>query len=145
MDTYWPLHTPLKRETLTLSSNSSKVLEGHGVRKCAFWKRFLPQLGNGKFDGRVGDFFYHNSPSAISTPPQQGFHIGNSVLNRKLSIKLYVSDRSSYLRDGLLQWCLLKQYCFWNLSCSYVYIQCFLKILRQPFQLESMSNCFGPE
>ena len=35
-DTYWPLHTPLKRETLTLSSNSSKVMEGHGVRKCAF-------------------------------------------------------------------------------------------------------------
>ena len=62
-DTYWPMHTPLKRETLTLSSNSSKVLEGHGVRKCAFWKRFLPQLGNGKFDGRYGDFFYHNSPN----------------------------------------------------------------------------------
>lgn len=57
------MHTPLKRETLTLSSNSSKVLEGHGVRKCAFWKRFLPQLGNGKFDGRYGDFFYHNSPN----------------------------------------------------------------------------------
>ena len=57
------MHTPLKRETLTLSSNNSKVLEGHGVRRCAFWKRFLPQLGNGKFDGRYGDFFYHNSPN----------------------------------------------------------------------------------
>ena len=66
-ETYWPLHTPLKRETLTLSSTSSKVLEGHGVRKCAFWKRFLPQLANGKFDGRYGDFFYHNSPNIITT------------------------------------------------------------------------------
>jgi len=69
-ETYWPLHTPLKRETLTLSSTSSKVLEGHGVRKCAFWKRFLPQLANGKFDGRYGDFFYHNSPNYIGTPDE---------------------------------------------------------------------------
>merc|ERR1719326_2787028 len=58
--TYWPLHTPLKRETLTPSSSSAEVIEGHGVRKCAFWKRFLPQLGDGKFDGRYGDFFYNN-------------------------------------------------------------------------------------
>jgi len=62
-DTYWPLHTPLKRETLTLSTNSSEVLEGHKVRECAFWKRFLPQLGKGKFDGRYGDFFYHIGPN----------------------------------------------------------------------------------
>ena len=60
-ETYWPLHTPLKRETLTLSTSESKVLEGHGVRKCAFWKKFLPQLGNGKFDGKSGDFFPLNS------------------------------------------------------------------------------------
>jgi len=65
--TYWPLHTPLKRETLTLSTAESKVLEGHGVRKCAFWKKFLPQLGNGKFDGRSGDFFTFNN--AGSPPP----------------------------------------------------------------------------
>ena len=44
-DTYWPLHTPLKREILTLSAEPSKILEGHRVRKCAFWKKFLPQLG----------------------------------------------------------------------------------------------------
>ena len=60
-ETYWPLHTPLKRETLTLSTSESKVLMGHGVRKCAFWKNFLPQLGNGKFDGKSGDFFPLNS------------------------------------------------------------------------------------
>ena len=46
METYWPLHTPLKREILTLSAEPSKILEGHRVRKCAFWKKFLPQLGN---------------------------------------------------------------------------------------------------
>lgn len=43
-DTYWPLHTPLKRETLVLNSNSSTVIEGLRVKKCAFWRKFLPQL-----------------------------------------------------------------------------------------------------
>ena len=43
-DTYWPLHTPLKRETLVLNSDSSQVLEGHRVKKCAFWRKFLPLL-----------------------------------------------------------------------------------------------------
>lgn len=33
------------------------------MRECAFWKRFLPQLGKGKFDGRYGDFFYHIGPN----------------------------------------------------------------------------------
>merc|ERR1719400_1187765 len=37
-DTYWPLHTPLKREILTLSTEASSILGGHRVRKCAFWK-----------------------------------------------------------------------------------------------------------
>merc|ERR1712059_93107 len=46
MDTYWPLHTPLKREILTLHTGPSTILEGHRVRKCAFWKKFLPQLAN---------------------------------------------------------------------------------------------------
>merc|ERR1719334_645077 len=55
--TYWPLHTPLKRETLTLHASDSTVLEGHGSRKCAFWKKYLPTLGNGFFDGKGGDFF----------------------------------------------------------------------------------------
>jgi hypothetical protein len=44
-DEYWPLHTPLKRETLVLSADKSEVLEGHRVKKCAFWRKFLPQLG----------------------------------------------------------------------------------------------------
>jgi len=72
-ETYWPLHTPLKRETLTLSSNSSEVLEGHGVRKCAFWKRFLPKLGNGQFDGRGGWFFYHDYTPKFEPNPSPGF------------------------------------------------------------------------
>jgi len=74
-ETYWPLHTPLKRETLTLSTSESKVLEGHGVRKCAFWKKFLPQLGNGRFDGRSGDFFPLNNgavPPAVDKRPETG-------------------------------------------------------------------------
>jgi len=66
-ETYWPLHTPLKRETLTLSTSPSKVLEGHGVRKCAFWKKFLPQLANGRFDGRSGDFFHLNNVANLPT------------------------------------------------------------------------------
>ena len=44
-DVYWPLHTPLKRETLVLNAEKSEVLEGHRVKKCAFWRKFLPQLG----------------------------------------------------------------------------------------------------
>jgi acetylcholinesterase len=73
-ETYWPLHTPLKRETLTLSTSESKVLEGHGVRKCAFWKKFLPQLGNGRFDGRSGDFFhqYPGNTPAVDMRPESG-------------------------------------------------------------------------
>jgi len=46
-ETYWPLHTPLKRETLTLHAGGpAPVLEGHRVRKCAFWNKFLPHLAN---------------------------------------------------------------------------------------------------
>lgn len=54
MDTYWPLHTPLKREILTLSSGPSTTLEGHRVRQCAFWKKFLPQLANDNDGGSKG-------------------------------------------------------------------------------------------
>ena len=42
---YWPLHTPMKRETLLLNADKSEVLEGLRVKKCAFWRKFLPQLG----------------------------------------------------------------------------------------------------
>jgi len=71
-ETYWPLHTPLKRETLTLSAKPSKVLEGYGVRKCAFWKKFLPQLANGRFDGRSGDFFHlRNVANPLTTSDEQ--------------------------------------------------------------------------
>jgi hypothetical protein len=51
-ETYWPLHTPLKRETLHLNALSTEVLEGHRVKKCAFWREFLPQLGE-RWLGRV--------------------------------------------------------------------------------------------
>lgn len=52
MDTYWPLHTPLKREILTLNVGQGTIMEGHRVRKCAFWKKFLPQLANGNDGGK---------------------------------------------------------------------------------------------
>jgi len=44
--TYWPLHTPIKREVLVLNAvaNNTGILEGHRVKKCAFWKIFLPKL-----------------------------------------------------------------------------------------------------
>ena len=41
---YWPLHTPAKREVLVLNAESSSQKEGLAVRKCAFWKNFLPRL-----------------------------------------------------------------------------------------------------
>ena len=41
---YWPIHSPTKREVLELNANVSRVLEGHRVKKCAFWKNFLPRL-----------------------------------------------------------------------------------------------------
>lgn len=41
---YWPLHTPIKREVLELNANSTRILEGLRVKKCAFWKKFLPRL-----------------------------------------------------------------------------------------------------
>ena len=43
---YWPLHTPLKRETLLLNADKSETLEGNRVKRCAFWRKFLPQLGD---------------------------------------------------------------------------------------------------
>ena len=41
---YWPLHTPVKREVLILNGEHQGQLEGLRVRKCAFWKNFLPKL-----------------------------------------------------------------------------------------------------
>ena len=41
---YWPLHTPVKREVLVLNGEHQGQLEGLRVRKCAFWKNFLPKL-----------------------------------------------------------------------------------------------------
>lgn len=43
-DVYWPQHTAMAREYLSLEVNSSSV--GHGVRvkECAFWQKYLPQL-----------------------------------------------------------------------------------------------------
>ena len=50
--TYWPLHTPHKREILELNANFSRIVHGHRVKKCAFWKKFLPRLTSlGKSDG----------------------------------------------------------------------------------------------
>nr|AIY62314.1 acetylcholinesterase 1B [Lepeophtheirus salmonis] len=40
----WPLHTPIKQEVLELNANYSRVFEGLRVRKCAFWKTYLPKL-----------------------------------------------------------------------------------------------------
>ena len=40
----WPTHTPARRETLELNSEEFRVVDGHRVKKCAFWKEFLPRL-----------------------------------------------------------------------------------------------------
>ena len=42
------------------------------MRKCAFWKKFLPQLANGRFDGRSGDFFHlNNVANPLTTSDEQ--------------------------------------------------------------------------
>ena len=41
---YWPQHSPIKREVLELNANYSRVIDGLRVKKCAFWKKFLPRL-----------------------------------------------------------------------------------------------------
>eukprot|EP00088_Acartia_fossae_P011973 TRINITY_DN1610_c0_g1_i1.p1 TRINITY_DN1610_c0_g1~~TRINITY_DN1610_c0_g1_i1.p1 ORF type:complete len:169 (+),score=32.20 TRINITY_DN1610_c0_g1_i1:261-767(+) len=43
-DEYWPLHTPLRRETMRLQAKKTEILEGVRVKECAFWSKFLPHL-----------------------------------------------------------------------------------------------------
>ncbi|XP_076040560.1 acetylcholinesterase-like [Oratosquilla oratoria] len=42
--TYWPVHTHTERSYLTLSTNISVIGKGPRLKKCAFWKKFLPKL-----------------------------------------------------------------------------------------------------
>lgn len=42
--TYWPPHSPINKEYLTLDINSTEIGSGPRVRQCAFWKKYLPQL-----------------------------------------------------------------------------------------------------
>ena len=44
-DTYWPLQTPLKRETLVLNSNSSTVIEGLRVKKMCLLEEISTSIG----------------------------------------------------------------------------------------------------
>ncbi|XP_015440531.1 PREDICTED: acetylcholinesterase-like [Dufourea novaeangliae] len=41
---YWPPHTAVKKEYLTLDTNSSDIGNGPRVRQCTFWKKYLPHL-----------------------------------------------------------------------------------------------------
>jgi hypothetical protein len=69
---YWPLHTPLKREILTLDAKPGVVLEGHRVRKCAFWKKFLPQLGNSYYGiDKAWDSGDNHTNGPALCPPQK--------------------------------------------------------------------------
>ncbi|XP_064112237.1 acetylcholinesterase-like isoform X1 [Macrobrachium nipponense] len=43
-ETFWPVHTALGREYLTLSINSTAIGRGPRLKKCAFWKKFAPKL-----------------------------------------------------------------------------------------------------
>ena len=55
---YWPLHTPVKREVLVLNGEHQGQLEGLRVRKCAFWKSFLPRLlAMSKYDNNANNKF----------------------------------------------------------------------------------------
>ncbi|CAL4109495.1 unnamed protein product, partial [Meganyctiphanes norvegica] len=40
----WPVHTAGRREFLTLSTTSTDEGRGPRLKKCAFWKNFVPQL-----------------------------------------------------------------------------------------------------
>lgn len=42
--TPWPVHTPTGREYLTLATNSTAIGRGPRIKKCAFWKNFIPKL-----------------------------------------------------------------------------------------------------
>ena len=71
---YWPLHTPMKREVLHLNSRNSSIMEGLRVKQCAFWRKFLPQLGEKffvVFDTKVVVrvfSFYHENTFALKLP-----------------------------------------------------------------------------
>lgn len=41
---YWPQHTAVNKEYLTLDINNTEIGSGPRVRQCAFWKKYLPQL-----------------------------------------------------------------------------------------------------
>ncbi|XP_011699347.1 PREDICTED: acetylcholinesterase-like [Wasmannia auropunctata] len=41
---YWPAHTAVNKEYLTLDVNSTEIGSGPRVRQCTFWKKYLPQL-----------------------------------------------------------------------------------------------------
>lgn len=41
---YWPPHTAVNKEYLTLDVNSTEIGNGPRVRQCTFWKKYLPQL-----------------------------------------------------------------------------------------------------
>ena len=42
--TYWPVHSPIRKEYLTLSPKNKTIGYGLRARKCAFWKTYLPSL-----------------------------------------------------------------------------------------------------
>ena len=41
------MHLNLNPQVMHLNAHKSEVLEGLRVKKCAFWRKFLPQLGEG--------------------------------------------------------------------------------------------------
>ncbi|XP_018311645.1 acetylcholinesterase isoform X1 [Mycetomoellerius zeteki] len=41
---YWPSHTAVNKEYLTLDINNTEIGSGPRVRQCTFWKKYLPQL-----------------------------------------------------------------------------------------------------
>ena len=54
--TYWPLHSPMKKEYLRLAVKNKTIGYGLSSRKCAFWKTYLPSLLGNKNTGVLSYF-----------------------------------------------------------------------------------------
>ncbi|KOC62518.1 Acetylcholinesterase [Habropoda laboriosa] len=78
---YWPPHTAVKKEYLTLDTNSSEVGNGPRVRQCTFWKKYLPQLlaATCKYNFNLRFFFTANLPLFYFFSPSVSFKNGPSV------------------------------------------------------------------
>ncbi|XP_023322609.1 acetylcholinesterase [Eurytemora carolleeae] len=87
-DDYWPMHTPLKRETLLLNADKTEIMEGNRVKKCAFWRKFLPQLANTAPPPAPGcDESCCSSAAAVASAASSLFYFSEAALTIQLLLR----------------------------------------------------------